>query len=1093
MNAPEVNADHVLDSLKDFQRRTAEWVFQRMFDEREPALRFLVADEVGLGKTHVAKGVIAQVIDHLSRAGDERHDIVYICSNAAIARQNLRKLVPAGVTALEGVERLTMLPLAQLNERTSSGAGVNLLAITPGTSLKFGRSTGRFEERALAYAFLRECWGKDAFPARARWIFWSGVNAEHGDSRLREAAARYGPRIEHQVDAFNAALAGIDSARVARHRPTLRELFDELVNGLAWKRSIPDELAPARSELVGEVRRAMATVGIAMLQPDLVVLDEFQRFKDLLNPDPNDWAADLANRLFTHVDPVTQRPTRTLMLSATPYRMYTTADEPEADHYTDFISTCAFLFCDDRRVARLEDRFAELRRHLTDGALAEAETSCGDIEVELRSVMARTERLAATPDRDGMLHEIDATVTVQPNDLRAYLRLGDLAEAVEHHEPSEFWKSSPYLFNFMEQYKLKQALEDAIGGGRLSKTENLEAGPGLLDWNEIEQYEELDPQNGRLRWLIDDLRAHDAFDLLWIPPSLRYYDAGTVYEGTPATSFTKRLLFSGWTVVPKVVSSIVSYEAERQAFGQRSHKYTADYRARGGRRLAFRLDDRRPAAMTAFLFVWPSPTLAELGDPRPNRDGIAPTVEQLLQRVRERLEEPLAELTGASSTAGAVDERWYWAAPLLLDQRRHPSVIEDWWGMRGSESNWSRDEAAEGFVRHSAEAWKLINGEAEPLGRVPADLVELLAEVAVGGPAVCALRALASTTGLEPLDSAALSAAARAAWAFRSLFNAPEVTAIVLAHEGDEASLGEIEGRSRYWRDAVRHAIGGNLQALLDEHTHILRDWLGFLDLDSHERRAEAASAIGERLADALDVRTASFRVDIPRQSSRGPALDSRRMRSRFAVAFGNQRLEDGGEARVESVSAAFNSPFWPFVLTSTSVGQEGLDFHLWCHSVVHWNLPSNPVDLEQREGRVHRFKGHAVRKNIAATVKVVSDVREGGLTDIWDEMFSQAAASRTEGESEMIPYWVFNAGPARIERHVPVFPFSRDASALPRLRKSLAAYRLAFGQPRQEELLEFLGADRSDLELAELAGRLRIDLTPQETAGECRSADPAD
>ena len=76
--------------------------------------------------------------------------------------------------------------------------------------------------------------------------------------------------------------------------------------------------------------------------------------------------------------------------------------------------------------------------------------------------------------------------------------------------------------------------------------------------------------------------------------------------------------------------------------------------------------------------------------------------------------------------------------------------------------------------------------------------------------------------------------------------------------------------------------------------------------------------------------------------------------------------LVRGGEARVESVSNAFNSPFWPFVLTSTSVGQEGLDFHLWCHAVVHWNLPANPVDLEQREGRVHRYKGHAIRKNLA-------------------------------------------------------------------------------------------------------------------------------
>src|SRR3546814_9477258 len=34
-------------------------------------------------------------------------------------------------------------------------------------------------------------------------------------------------------------------------------------------------------------------------------------------------------------------------------------------------------------------------------------------------------------------------------------------------------------------------------------------------------------------------------------------------------------------------------------------------------------------------------------------------------------------------------------------------------------------------------------------------------------------------------------------------------------------------------------------------------------------------------------------------------------------------------------------------------------DFHPYCYRVYHWNLPSNPVDLEQREGRVHRYKGH--------------------------------------------------------------------------------------------------------------------------------------
>jgi len=51
--------------------------------------------------------------------------------------------------------------------------------------------------------------------------------------------------------------------------------------------------------------------------------------------------------------------------------------------------------------------------------------------------------------------------------------------------------------------------------------------------------------------------------------------------------------------------------------------------------------------------------------------------------------------------------------------------------------------------------------------------------------------------------------------------------------------------------------------------------------------------------------------------------------------------------------------------ITPTSIGQEGLDFHQYCHAVVHWNLPTNPLDLEQREDRVNRYKNYAVRKTL--------------------------------------------------------------------------------------------------------------------------------
>ncbi|MCY3952844.1 MAG: hypothetical protein OXG69_09895, partial [bacterium] len=273
MTRKQVDVEVVLGELKEFQRRTASWAFQRMFAEENPAHRFLVADEVGLGKTHVAKGVIAQVIDHLSEIGDERHDIVYVCSNQAIARQNVRKLAPAGVEPHKGVERLTMLPLARLDEGDGHGSGVNLIPITPKTSLDFGRNTGRFNERCLAYSFLRATWGHEALDNKhARWIFWEGVN--NGDRRLRGKASEYGPRIAGSVGCFAAELDTVEQRRRQLGKPTLRKLFGRLVEGLKWKRDFPRALKNDHKELIGEVRRIMATVGVKALDPDLVVLDE---------------------------------------------------------------------------------------------------------------------------------------------------------------------------------------------------------------------------------------------------------------------------------------------------------------------------------------------------------------------------------------------------------------------------------------------------------------------------------------------------------------------------------------------------------------------------------------------------------------------------------------------------------------------------------------------------------------------------------------------------------------------------------------------------------------------------------------------------
>jgi hypothetical protein len=220
---------------------------------------------------------------------------------------------------------------------------------------------------------------------------------------------------------------------------------------------------------------------------------------------------------------------------------------------------------------------------------------------------------------------------------------------------------------------------------------------------------------------------------------------------------------------------------------------------------------------------------------------------------------------------------------------------------------------------------------------------------------------------------------------------------------------------------------------------------------------------------------------------TRGPDtvnIDNQRVRARFAMRFGDEHGErEEGGIRKDAVRASFNSPFWPFVLATTSIGQEGLDFHPYCHAVVHWNLPSNPVDMEQREGRVHRYKGHAVRKNVARLAQRCG-IRVATDANPWQTLFAYAE-NHADRKSDISPYWVFPIeGGAFIERHTPTLPLSREAARLPALRRSLAIYRMVFGQPRQDDLVEYLNRTVPEGELSALSSELCINLEPSPTTG---------
>ena len=1067
------DAESVLSQLKDFQRDTSEWVFKRLFDEENPTSRFLVADEVGLGKTIVAKGVVAQVLKHLQRVGDDRHDIVYICSNSSIARQNIKKLVPKGVTPLDNVERLTMLPIATLDEGKDGGAGINLLAISPGTSFAFGRSTGRYQERVLAYLFVKELWKSRTINSGASIKIFEG-NVANFRKKVADRTSKYLPQVKKNLVAFGRVVDEIDNQRQVDGLDPIQVEYENLCEEIKGKHSVPLELRPRVNALIGTFRRILATLGINMLKPDLIILDEFQRFKDLMDPAATDWASTLARQLFSHYDEETGRGTKVLLLSATPYRMYARTGESD-DHFADFLNTCSFLFDDQSDVDELKKDFTLLRLAMTNASIGDdASDICSRIQKRLSLVMVRTERLGVTPDRNGMLEEHVHLLPISVDDLKSYARIGDISSVLKQGEPIDYWKSSPYLFNFMDDYKLKLAFKEAIAQRTLPPLEILAPGPGLIDWTTVQNYKPVDAQNARLRWLLDDLHSHQAFDLLWIPPSLRYYDSGSIYESEAARSFTKRVIFSGWTVVPKAIASLTSFEAERQAFrGSRHKRYESKNRGEG--RLTFKLKDGKPNSMNTFTLIWPSLSLAKFGEHRhvgEERPSVSLVRTQVSQRIKDALEPIIQKFTHDSTT----DRRWYWLAPLLLDRELFPRAIKEWWGQNDSEEAWSRDKPVDGLIAHSWEAWETLHDDQLRLGTPPDDLIEVLSDLAIGSPAICALRALSAVSGLPTTHEIVLNGAALISDAYRRFFNEAEVTSIILRDSrvtnDEEQSIDE-----SYWRTVFRYCTDAHMQAVLDEHIHTLRDWLGFSTYIDDESRENSVTQFAEKIDAALSVRAANFGIDIPDVEGKTTQLNRKTMRANFAAAYGQRSDDEKSVSRNESLSAAFNSPFWPFVLVSTSIGQEGLDFHLWSHAVVHWNLPSNPVDLEQREGRVHRYKGHVVRKNIAETLS--SSLHPNAGADIWEDLFNLAAENRIAGESEMVPYWVYPQGSAKIERHVPLLPFSRDASELPRLKNSLAAYRLAFGQPRQEDLVEFLRRNHSESEIESLVQKFQIDLRP--------------
>ncbi|MYE70323.1 MAG: DEAD/DEAH box helicase, partial [Gemmatimonadetes bacterium] len=431
------------------------------------------------------------------------------------------------------------------------------------------------------------------------------------------------------------------------------------------------------------------------LEPDLVILDEFQRFKDLLVGEHA--TAQLAKQLFTYSDEASD--VRLLLLSATPYKMYTLHHErAEDDHYRDFLRTVEFLDAEPKKSQHLHRLLEDYRQAMyriesgTENLVRIKE----QIEAHLRRVMSRTERLRASEDAEGMMRQIPSTgLELTADDVGDYLTLGEIGREVGQPRVLEYWKAAPYLLSFMDDYKLKTEVVASLDASPENGLEKLltDGGRVSLPWEEVEAYAQLDPANARLRSLLAWMERGEAWKLLWLPPALPYYAESGPWKAARDQQFSKRLIFSTWAVVPKAVASVVSYDVERRLF-QRfddSIRNTPEERKKRRGLLRFAAAQRRGAGadhpdekerltgMPVLGLLYPSPTLVELGDPvaAPARES---TLADAVARAQARLEPLLDRLTEPYLDGEREDESWYWAAPILLDLQRHRESTAEWFG-----------------------------------------------------------------------------------------------------------------------------------------------------------------------------------------------------------------------------------------------------------------------------------------------------------------------------------------------------------------------------------------------------------------------------
>ncbi|MDQ2801591.1 MAG: hypothetical protein M3Y41_02465, partial [Pseudomonadota bacterium] len=708
-----------------------------------------------------------------------------------------------------------------------------------------------------------------------------------------------------------------------------------------------------------------------------------------------------------------------LLLSATPYRLQR-LDRAEipGGRYGQFAQLVRFLYgsVGTAQVAEIEEAIsahhtALARRDDSAAALAAVADAKRALEAMLRPVIARTER--ATTISGELFERCDQPAKLESRDLVTFRHL---AHAVDKKTKTNamrswvqpLWSSVPYPAEMLFNYQICKAI------GRDLPPVTIAAEKG-------------NPAHPQLRALVDE-EGHpaatldcDALALPWLAPTHPWWVLGGRWRELAGRDRLrgKALLFSRYRGTPAAVSAWLSNEVDRRAsHHQAKGKFTSQ--------AYLRPDAKAPWPLIALFLPWP--TLSGAFEPISGKD--LSTIE-LRRQARRDLRD---WLTGRdiSIKSSQTKPRKPWQLAFDLE------------GLVGEHA------LITGALRQlgalvKPNAWR----RSDVLRQVTPKEVVLLADWLLGAPGAIVARTLRRHDRGLLTDSRTLQDVFRFSWGQ------------LRQYLGQRYFAGPILGVHRRRRgggypDALRRAmLEGGFEATLDEHIAVM-----MLIGDDPVLKVLEQSIVGRPGL-------------VQRRTTRG----LRRTRVHAAVPYlGADQKSVGNKGdyleklRSDTLRKGFNSPFWPHVLTTTSIGQEGLDFHVWCDRVIHWDLPRDPVAFEQREGRIARYASLTVRRALA-------EAHGGGALALWESpfgaIFKAAGAAKREGLG--LERWWSPAGykPVSITFSP---PFSLAGRRLSRLRDDLVRYRLALGQPEPllfEAMVKHFGLNHDD------ARRLALNLSP--------------